>query len=234
MPAPGAPTLLDSAIQIGTTILLTADAPGLAAFGLGSGWGLYLDGAPAIVFDTFVSIDYVHEWAIMNYPLERGAFESFNKVQLPFNIHAKFATGGSESDREAAISSAEEAANTLDLYDVVTPEAVYLSTNVQHTDYRRTSTSGAGMITIELWLLEIRERVIETSTTNAGQPKGQITINPRGSPTPTSPFDTGVAPVPFMDNAISPTARPTYNVGTVAPIDADFSALSGTGFNVLP
>jgi|SRR5665647_1660865 len=131
-------------------------------------WGVFLGGAPIIVFDTFVSIDYRHTWNICDYPVERGGFESYNKVWLPFETRVRFASGGSEANRVALLASVKAISGTLQLYDVVTPEEIYTSVNVKHYDFHRTSTNGVGLITIDLWFEEIRETISESSTFSAG------------------------------------------------------------------
>ena len=231
MGIPGVPALLTGNFQAAATVFLTADAPGLSPALLGAQWGLFLGGGPAIVFETFVSIDYRREWAIADYPIERGGFESYNKVQLPFNIHAKFAMGGSAADRAAMLSTIEAASNSLTLFDIVTPEAVYLNVNVQHIDYHRTSTNGVGLLVVEMWLLEIRERVVETSSTNSGT-SGQggtgNNINVDGT-TQVSP-DLNSTPIVALTNTLSPSGMSPYNAGSISPIPA----ASAGYFNVLP
>lgn len=217
---PGVPPLLNASISFGgVTVLLTGDAPNLNAFNFAQQWGLFLGGSPAVVFDSFVSIEYKREWAISDYPIEQGGFESYNKVQVPFNVHVKFASGGSEENRAALEANCEAVAKTLDLYSVVTPERVYRSVNVQHIDYRRTSTNGVGLLTVEMWLLEVRTRVVEISTSSSGTAtdQGTVTIGPvevGSNPAPTGVFENGAAP---LTNTQQPSGASVFNNGSVAP-----------------
>lgn len=119
-------------------------------------WGLYQGGSPVITADTVVDMTYRQDWSICNYPLEQGAFESYNKVQMPFDIRMRFAAGGSLANREALLASIAAIAGTLNLYSAVMPESVYPNVNVMHYDFRRTSVNGLGLMVIDVWCQEIR------------------------------------------------------------------------------
>ena len=222
--APGVPPLIGG-VSIQLPPLLTADT--ILGYGANAAqqWGVFLGGAPVIVFDTFVSIDYRQGWSTSDYPIEQGGFESYNKVQIPFDVRVKFAAGGSEENRAALLASVAAIAGDLKLYSVVTPEKVYTSVNVQHYDYHRTSTNGVGMITIEMWLLEIRTTVSEASTTSSGTPAADQTTSQDGTMTQTKNIT--ITPV----NPQNPWSSSPSNDGTIQPTDTgniisnDFSAL---------
>lgn len=165
--APGVPSLIGYAAD--ALILLAADALS-ALLGFGSPrWGIYLDGALALEVNSFVSFDYKQDWAISDYPVEDGGFQSYDKVQLPFDVRVRVTSGGSAAERQALIDEVTDIANSLELYDVVTPERVYSSVNVSHFDIHRTATGGVGMIVCDIWFLEIR--VTSTAAfTNTQQP----------------------------------------------------------------
>lgn len=199
---PGVPAL--SSFSASNVALLTVDAVSLISQALQPRWGIYLDGQPVIasslaallglgaVTSTFNSVsslfggpnisnnfsvvdfEYAQNWTVSDYPVEEGGFQSYDKVQLPFDVKMRVAAGGSQSNRKAILDIVDNAANTLDLYDVVTPEKIYLSCNIDHYDYKRTSANGVGLIIVDIWLKEIR--ITSTSTfnntqspTNAGQ-----------------------------------------------------------------
>jgi len=175
----------------------------------GQKWGVFLGGKSVVVFDTFVSIDYRRGWAIADYPVEEGAFESYDKVQLPFDVRVKFASGGSPENRQALLNSVEAISKTLLLYSVVTPEAVYPSVNVQHIDYRRTSTNGVGMIQVEMWLLEVRITATETSATSSATPDA---VSSGANDSGLLPFQG--AP---LTNTASPSGMSPFNNGFISP-----------------
>lgn len=172
------------------TSILSADT--FLDYGQGSPpqWGIFLNGAPVVIADTVTSFGYKQAWAIADYPVERGGFESYDKVNTPFQIQIQFVSGGSEEKRQALLDSIAAIGDQLTLYDVLTPEAVYIGVNVESYDYRRTATNGLGLMIVDVGLLEIREEGT-TDFKNTKSPSGFL-------PSPTgniqSPQSTEAAP----------------------------------------
>lgn len=164
--APGVPPLARNPLAVATTVgLLVADAISFFAGFLGPQWGIFQDGLPVVLADNVVSLDYKKDWEIANYPMEQGAFQSYDKVENPFEARVRFSTGGTRIDRQVLLSSITAIAGNTELYDVYTPEAIYPSVNIAHYDYRRTAVSGVGLLTIDVWVHQVRVDV-ETSFTN--------------------------------------------------------------------
>lgn len=144
-------------------------------FGYGAGaspqWGIYLGARPVVTADTVTSFGYKQKWAVADYPVERGGFESYDKVNTPYGIEVRFASGGSAAKREALLSSIAAIGDTLTLYDVWTPEAVYIGVNVDGYAYQRTSTNGLGLMVVDVTVIEIREEGV-TDFKNTKSPSG--------------------------------------------------------------
>lgn len=175
---PGAPALLKppAALQRLQTLqnratLLVADASAIVSLFGGPKWGLFLNGKTVAEADSVRSIEFRQDSKLSDYPQQKGAFESYNKVSSPFDARLQFTKGGTTSDRAKFLDAIDKAANSLDLYEVTTPEKVYKSANIQRYDYHRTADSGAGLLTVDLWLIEIRETVA-VGFTNSKAPAG--------------------------------------------------------------
>lgn len=221
--APGVPAIpRDPNAIIDSVILLAADALGIFSSGLSQQWGLYKDGLPVIIADSVVSFDYRQDWTISSYPLEEGAFESYDKVQQPFDVRLRFVTGGSEADREAMLSTVANAAASLDLLDAVTPEAIYNSVNVVHQDYKR-DKERVGMIVIDVWLKEVRV----TATSAFGNTQSTQNSSGGGTTTDISVRPGGTTQIVAPQ---SPSASPQVNDGTVQPSTASSSFASTVAF----
>lgn len=190
----GIPPLLNQASQaVATGGLLVADAAAVVnLFFSTAQWGLFADGEPVIEPDSIISVEFKRDWRVVDYPMEKGAFESYNKVTLPFDARVKMTKGGTAAQREAFLEQVEAIAGTTDVYDVVTPEKTYIGTNIVHWDYRREANRGVGLITVDLWLLEIRQTVVPVYTTTA---------------TPTTP----------VSNPAAPSGADAVSTGTVQP-----------------
>ena len=140
-------------------------------------WGIYLNGADVVLADTVVSFEYKGESRISDYPQELGAFQSYNKVQLPFDARVMMVKSGTEADRASFLAKLDIISKSFDLYDVVTPEFTYIGASVQRYDLRRTAREGVGMITVDVWLKQVRAGAVAafTSTASAsGQDKKNV------------------------------------------------------------
>ncbi len=165
--APGVPPL--SSYGASNVALLIADVIASIGGQAGTQWGIFLNGAPIIDGDSVVSFDFKQDFPVSDYPVEKGGFQSYDKVQLPADIRVRYSAGGSIANRQVFLDSIEAVMNTVDLYDIVTPEITYLGYNFTHRDFRRTAANGVGLIVVDLWLTEIR--VTSTATfINTQQP----------------------------------------------------------------
>lgn len=152
---PGVPTL--TSFSPDALVLLAADALSNLGIHTLSEWGIFRDGVQALPeAESIVSFGYKQDWSISDYPVQDGGFQSYDKVQLPFDARVKVSSGGSEAARRALIDALDLIANSLNLFDIVTPEKVYTSVNVTHVDYHRTATNGVGLIVADVWFIEVR------------------------------------------------------------------------------
>lgn len=165
--------------------LLTSDAIGLGSPN-DSVWGIFQNGAPVVVAESVVAVDYRREFAISDYPVEQGAFESYDKVQLPRDVHMRF-TAGTQAARNELLSSIDAIIATTQLVDFVTPDAVYTSLTLSHEDYSRTARRGLGLLQVEVWGLEVVQTgtAATSSSPDTAQPSGAAQTN-GGTVTPTA------------------------------------------------
>lgn len=181
---PGVPTLLRSGLAQAAVSLLVADAIGFLSGFFAPRWGIYLNGVRAVPADSVVSFDFKNDSRVADYPIERGGFESYDKVANPFETRLRLASGGSEIERTLMLQAVEIAQASLNLYDIVTPERTYTSANIDRYDYRRTNNSGVGMMIIDVVAVEIRERSAQAFS-NTQAPSGASTVS--GGTVQTSP-----------------------------------------------
>lgn len=165
---PGVPSL--SSYAPNNVVLLVADLVA-AIFGIGGPqWGIFdQNGFPAFDYESVLDFSYKKDAPTSDYQLEDGAFQSYDKVQLAFDVRVRVMSGADEQAREALISSVLAAADTLDLYEVITPEQTFPSCNIGHVDFSRRADNGVGLVVIDVWFQQIR--VTSTSTfTNTQSP----------------------------------------------------------------
>lgn len=133
--------------------------------------------SPAIVPDTVPRFEYRNEARISDYPLEQGAFASYNKVQVPYDIRMMMVCAGanyiqgaaqkvenalnigvgkSMMSRQAFIDSLDYMLTTTDLFSIVTPDKKYDNVSLVHYDFRKETNDGAVMLKVEAWFREVR------------------------------------------------------------------------------
>ena len=146
-----------------------------------------LVGLPNIVpsFASTIEFSYAQDFPISNYPQEQGAFQSYDKVTLPFDVKVKLACQGNVSQRQAFLNACLAIAGSFALYDVVTPEITFTNVNCTHIDWDRTAKRNNSLIAVDLWFMEIPVSG-KTAFTNTAQP-GESAPLALGNVQPQSP-----------------------------------------------
>lgn len=150
---PGVPILADSGPEVQADIAQQ--------------WGLYDQGGlPAIIADNVQSLEVALEAQISDFPVENGGFASYNKVIRPFDVRIAMTKGGSVEDRQAFVQQVQDAWQSLELFNVVTPEVVYLDVNVVGVRRLVESDRGVGLMMLDVSLRKVRQtgRLAFTST----------------------------------------------------------------------
>lgn len=161
-------------------------------------WGVFDDGgSPVINADSFVSVEFDKDRRVSDYPQEQGAFASYNKVVIPFDARVIFNKGGSLSDRTAFLAELDAAADSLELYTLVTPEVTYANVNMERYNYARKSDKGVTLIAAECFFRQIRltgaSQFTQTATPDGATPVSGGTVQPQPpnpSQTPPQPWAT--------------------------------------------
>lgn len=181
--AVGVPPVLRSVVNsIADNITaLTSDAPGLFDDQSTPQWGLFdSQGQIAVSADSVFAFEYRKDWRIPNYPQEEGAFQSYNKVELPGEPRLTFTKAGSVADRTQFLADCDSVCASTDVFQVFTPEASYTSVNPTGYDImQRKADNGVTLVTVEMYLEEIR---ITASQQFSSSPTSQA--NPTQTATP--------------------------------------------------
>lgn len=235
---PGVPALVRDVLASVPDVvqLLVADALSLFAGLEPPQWGLFLGGEPAVIAESVVSFEYKQRYEVASFPIEQGGFESYDKVQRPFDVRLRFSTGGSAADRDALLASARAAVASLDLFDAVTPLATYESVNPVHIDYRQTATQGVGLLVLDLFCEQVRITASSsfTNSLTAGGNGSAAASASSSSPgagggggaagggvggvAPTGTIT--ITPTSTFFNPKSPSASPQVSDGTVQAVPA--------------
>ncbi len=131
----------------------------------GPQWGLYKNGAPVVIADNVVALDFKGDYDLCDYQLEEGGFQTYNKVYVPFGVRLRFSAGGSAENRKTLIESVDAIAGDLELYDAVTPEKIYSGVNIIHQGLTRTAERGLGLVQMDVWAEQVRVDATATFST---------------------------------------------------------------------
>lgn len=169
-----------------TNVLSAASALGVNLLQVGSlQYGVVSADTSSVALnpDTVLELEYRHEQRISDYPVEQGAFSSYNKVAVPYDLRVKMSWGGRNyvqdiesvlddflnqqlgtgfgqpQSRADALAALETMLGSLDLFDVVSPDFTYTNCNLVHFDYRKTAKEGAVRLIADLYFREVRETV---------------------------------------------------------------------------
>ncbi len=176
---PGVPALARSAASLGSAIvaILTGDSPGLAGLFAGPQWGVFDTGNnPLVVPDSVFAFSLSDEARIEKYPIEGGSFQSYNKVNTPFEPRLTMTKGGAVFERTAFIQALRALKVSIDVCNVVTPEITYESVNCIHVDFDRKAGNGATMITADVHFEQVNQTG-QVAFSNTAQPSGASQVN---------------------------------------------------------
>lgn len=155
-------------------------------------WGVFdQNGNKVINPDNIYAFGDRNEWRISDYPIQRGAFDTFNKVIFPPDQTLRMTKGGSLTQRTAFLKSIDRISGDTNLYYILTPEKTYPNVNIYKSELIRRSSEGAYFLEVDIRFRTIVEKNAQYSTTAAN-----------------------------TSNAINPPALPPVNQGNVQPQDA--------------
>lgn len=103
------------------------------------------------------SVEYSKETKVSDFPVEGGKFAAYNKVENPATPTVTMRFSGSEGERKRFLDTIDAAVKSTDLFSVVTPEVTYLNYTIERYSYRRSPDNGAYLLTVELYLREVRQ-----------------------------------------------------------------------------
>jgi hypothetical protein len=154
--------------------------------------------------DTVSNFDYKTDTRVSDFPVQRGAFASYNKVQMPAEIRMVLICSGINfvqsavnsiipqfganfMEKDAFLTTLESMRSGTDLYNIITPDAQYKGFTLERFDYARSATQGATMLAVDAVFREVRQ----VGTANASV-NGLPSVN-SNSDSAANPVNNGVA-----------------------------------------
>lgn len=138
---------------------------------------------PVIDPDSFLEFGYRNESTLSDYPVQDGGFMSYDKVANPYETVIRLSKGGTKEDRKRFLDSIDAVQNSLDLYDILTPEKTYIGVNLMRFELNRIGAKGAYFFAeVDIYFREIRQVTSVYSSTalaigNPQEPSAESTSN---------------------------------------------------------
>lgn len=145
----------------------------------GKRWGVVNQfGIPIVLADTVLSMNYDAGSSISKYPVEKGSFSSYNKVNAPSMATVSLVKGGnSVTERSLFLAQLETLLKSTLSFHIVTPEYVYMNYQIIGINHARSAQDGATMITVNLDLEEVLEAKVEYSIEEVKNPSDANTVD---------------------------------------------------------
>ena len=183
-------------------------------------WGVFdKNGIQVLEPDSFLGIDLQKNYRVSDYPVEQGAFSSYNKVETPYTSVVGMAKGGDQNERAEFLKALTALSASFDTYTIITPDDIFLNANIEHFDYIRRADQGANLVAVNIGFRQIRNTPsIRYSKTRSGAkisslvPSDQITngFTSTGVANPTA--------------TAQPSAQATTNNGAVSSVTVPLNA----------
>ena len=105
--------------------------------------------------DSMISTHYDHVNKVSSFPVEKGSFVSYNKVNEPRTMKLKMVVHGGL--RVAAfLQAVEDELVSINLYNIITPEHTYKNFTLEKVTYPREAKS-VDLVAVDLTFLEVIE-----------------------------------------------------------------------------
>lgn len=154
----------NAAIGLGGALLVNAI--------FGKTWGIVNEfGVPIVLADSVVGMSYDAGNTISNFPVEKGSFSSYNKVNNPSiaTVQMNKSSGGT-LERGLFLTQLEILLKSTLKFHVITPEYVYMNYQIIGINHSRGATDGATLLKVNLDLQEVLEATVEYATEEVTEP----------------------------------------------------------------
>lgn len=127
---------------------------------------------PLTIPSSWGEFAYQQESAMSDYPQERGAFQPYNKVKRPEVVNVGITKAGSDLARFAWLAAIQqqEAQFPLQLYTLISPDAVYVDYAIQRVSYAKRQDRGSNILHVDITFMRIPE-IESAAPSNTVAPK---------------------------------------------------------------
>jgi hypothetical protein len=140
-------------------------------------WAIYDSGGnDAIKPDNWVTFEPLAEATVADYPMQPGAFQSYNKYNTPREVRITVTKGGPDFEREDFLLACDRLRSSTELLNILVPDYSFIGYTLTHVSYSRASDRGITLLQVDLSFREIRQEAT-AEFSNSKQPSGTDTVN---------------------------------------------------------
>lgn len=121
-----------------------------------------------VMSDTLIPLTIPSSWgefapryeaALSDYPVEFGAFATYNKVRRPIGLNVTLVKTGSDVARFAWLAAIQqqEAENPTQLYTIISPQAVFVDFTLAGLSYETRQDRGTNMLYLSLNFVQVQQ-----------------------------------------------------------------------------
>lgn len=148
-------------------------------------WGVFdVNNDLVVDADSVFAFGWRQENRMPTYPIQQGAFGTFNRVGLPGENSVVLTKGGTLEERTAFLEQIDILIDrqNIQLYTIRTPERSYFNASCGRAETSRRGAANAFYFDVELYFIEIapvaaQYSTVATPTNNAKEPSAVPAIN---------------------------------------------------------
>jgi hypothetical protein len=171
--------------------------------------------------DSFVDLKYSNNAKVSTFPVEQGSFASYNKTGTPYAPKIGIAVGG-QLRMQALMARLENELNSINLYNILTPERTYWNVTLEKYEYSRGAKAGKNLLHVTLTFMQVIEVTPNAYATTAiithAKKPSANTVSCHGA-SQLAPFDASKALANLMIQKGPPPVAPgTPRTGQYDPL----------------
>lgn len=108
-------------------------------------------------YDTFVQLKVSAKTKVSTFPVENGAFVSYNKASAPYDLKVEIAVSDLADRRHQLIVDLDREKSGIRLFNITSADATYLNYTLEGYSLSFTRKGGWGIVVATLEFVQVRE-----------------------------------------------------------------------------
>lgn len=123
-------------------------------------------GKLALAPDNIVEVHFGEKSKVSDFPVEKGAFTTYNKAHHPIAIKITMSVGSKLADRNTFLNALINLKRSTNLVNITIPEGVFKDYTLESYDFSRTEKKGQNMIIASCHFVNVVQTTSQISNTS--------------------------------------------------------------------